>query len=130
MTNIPCTMIVLTANVADMNRVFDAQGRGTNTFGRALVAAGTTEPVVARLAHDASGTPALEAEWRAMASDRDLPAILGTWGVDGVISSSDAQAAMAGVTIYSVGGIQETTMEWITGILSGRGYEYEPEPEV
>ena len=127
MTNIPCTMIVLTTNVTDMNRVFDAQGRGTNTFGRALVAAGTTSPVVARLAHDASGTPALEAEWRAMASDRDLPAILGTWGVDGVISEADAKSAMAGFTVYSVGGIQETTMEWITGILSGRGYEFEPE---
>ena len=127
MTSIPCTLIVLAANVENMNRVFDAQGRGNNTFGRALVAAGTTGPVVARLAHDASGTPALEAEWRAMASDRDLPAILGTWGVDGVISEADAKSAMAGFTVYSVGEIQETTMEWITGILSGRGYEFEPE---
>jgi len=127
MTNIPCTMIVLAANVDDMNRVFDAQGRTLNTFGRALVAAGTTGPVVARLAHDGSGTPALEAEWRAMSTDRDLPAILGTWGVDGVISSADAQAAMAGFTVYSVGGIQETTMEWVNGILSGRGYAFEPE---
>ena len=127
MTNIPCTMIVLTANVADMNRVFDAQGRGTNTFGRALVAAGTTEPVVARLAHDASGTPALEAEWRAMANSQDLPDITGSWGANGVISSGDAEGAMLGFTVYSAANLQETTLEWINGILSGRGYEFEPQ---
>ena len=132
MTNIPCVLIAMAANAADMSRVIDAQGRGPNTFtgARKLVAPGTSGPVLAYLTHDASATDVLETAWRAMSTDRDLPAIAGTWGEDGVISAADAQAAMEGLTVYSAGGLTETTQEWIAGILSGRGYEYEPEPEV
>jgi hypothetical protein len=122
-------MIVTEAHAVGMSAVLDAQGRGPNTFtgGRQLVAAGTTAPVVARLTHDGNGTTELETEWRAMSNDKDLPKIEGSWGENGVISSLDAENAMGGLTVYSVGGIKETTSEWISGILSGRGLAFKPQ---
>jgi hypothetical protein len=112
-----------------MSDVFEAQGRGPNTFtsGRPLVVAGTTSPVVARLAQDMSATAALETAWRAMAADNDLPAIAGVWGVGGVISAANAQAAMAGLSVHSVAGVVPN--DWTDSVLAGHNLAFEPEPE-
>lgn len=130
MSNVPCILIVTETHAADMSAVLEAQGRGPNTFtqGRRLVAVGTTSPVVARLAQDMSATDALDAAWRAMAADNDLPAITGTWGEDGVISAADAQAAMAGLSVHSVAGV--IPADWTASVLAGHGYDFEPDPEI
>ena len=128
MSNTPCILIVTTTHVTGMNSVVEAQGRGPGTFSRNLVAAGTTNPVVAHFSQDMSATDTLEAAWRAMASDRDLPAIAGVWGEDGVISAADAQAAMSGLTVHSVAGTVPS--DWAESILAGHGYAFEPGPEI
>ena len=129
MSNVPCILIVTATHAVDMSAVFAAQGRGPSTFtqGRRLVAVGTTSPVVARLAQDMSATTALEAAWRAMAADNDLPAISGVWGENGVISAADAQAAMAGLSVHSVAGVIPS--DWTASVLAGHNYAFEPDPE-
>ena len=128
MTNVPCILIVLTANVTGMNRVIEAQGRGPGSFSRRLVAVNTAGPVIAHFAQDMSATDALETSWRAMASDRDLPAISGVWGEDGIISAADAQTAMTGLTVHSIAG--DVPLGWTASTLAGHGYAFEPEGEV
>jgi hypothetical protein len=128
MTNVPCILIVLTANVTGMNRVIEAQGRGPGTFSRRLVAVDTAGPVIAHFAQDMSATDALETSWRAMASDRDLPAISGVWGEDGIISAADAQTAMMGLTVHSIAG--DVPLGWTASMLAGHGYSFEPEGEI
>lgn len=130
MTSTPCILIVTETHASAMDAVLAAQGRGTGTFmgGRRLVAAGTTGPVVARLAQDMTATADLESAWRAMASDRDLPAIAGTWGENGVISAAAAQAAMAGLSVHSVAGVVPD--DWTASVLAAHDYEFEPEPAI
>jgi hypothetical protein len=130
MSNIPCILIVTATHAADMSAVLEAQGRGPNTFtqGRRLVDVGSTSPVVARLTQDMSATATLEAAWRAMADDNDLPAITGVWGENGVISAADAQAAMAGLSVHSVAGVIPS--DWTASVLAGHNYAFEPEPEI
>ncbi|WP_243612922.1 hypothetical protein [Shimia aestuarii] len=131
MATVPCILIATAAQAADLSAVLEAQGRGPGTFtsGRRLVAEGTTGPVVAYLAQDMSATAELEAAWRAFADSADLPDIgNNVWGENGVISSGDAQAASAGLTVHSVAGTVPSN--WTASVLAGHGYEFEPEPEL
>lgn len=130
MTTVPSILVVTEATYQDVERVIEAQGRGPGTFtyGRKLVAVGTTTPVVARMCQDMSATAELEASWRAYAANADLPQITGTWGVGGVINAAAAQAASVGLTVHSVAG--EVPTGWAASVIAGHGYAFEPDPEI
>lgn len=131
MASVPCILIATAAHAADLSAVLEAQGRGPNTFtnGRRLVASGTSGPVVAYMAQDMSATDALEAAWRAFADTADLPDIgNNVWGENGVISSGDAQAASAGLTVHSVAGA--VPADWSSSVIASHGFDFEPEPEI
>lgn len=129
MTIVPSILVVLEADYQAVERVLEAQGRGAGTFtyGRHLVATGTTTPVVARMCQDMSATAELEAAWRAYAATGDLPDITGTWGVGGVISAADAQDAHVSLSVHSVAGLVPDG--WAASVIAGHGYAFEPEGE-
>jgi hypothetical protein len=129
-TKVPCILIATEQHHVALDRVLDAQGRGSGSFayGRRLVAAGTSGPVIARLCQDMSATDDLEGAWRAYAAASDLPEIGGVWGEDETISAAEAQAAAAGLTVHSVAG--NVPAVWASSVLAAHGYAFEPEPEV
>ena len=131
MSNVPSILIATAAHAANLSKVLEAQGRGVDTFhqGRRLVAAGTTAPVIAYFQQDMSATAELEAAWKAFAASGDLPDIgANVWGVNGVISAADAQAARVGLTVHSVAGAVPT--DWTASVLASHGYAFEPGPEI
>jgi hypothetical protein len=129
MSNKPTIMIVTQEHAAGMSAVLDAQGRGPDNFtnGRAVVSAGTTSPVIARLIQDGSADDVVASGWAAMQSDSTLPTIIGTWGANGVISSADAQIAMGGILV--VESVDNIPSDWAASVLAGHNYAFEPDPE-
>lgn len=132
MSRVPCIVIATAEHAENLSLVWEAQGRGVNSFleGRQLVAAGTSGPVLAYFQQDMSATSDLEAAWRAFADSGDLPDIgSNVWGENGIISAMDAQsAAAAGLTVHSVAGIVPS--DWAASVLAGHGYAFAPEVEI
>lgn len=132
--NLPSICICTAAAKANVNRVWEAMGRGPGTFSRKLCAVGPGATWETKATHylmsDASTDDGDIAEWQAM-SNGDLPAIAGVWGADGVIGAADAQAAVSGANlqVYSASGDVLPT-EHAEGVLSGRGLMFVPDPEI
>lgn len=129
------TIIICTAAVrANANLVLDAQGRGPDSMSRTLAAAsGITSASTPThyLMQDMSATDYLVEQWQALANNADLPAIApNQWGVDGVISDSDAIEAFGGgnLHIYTAAGAMTDPERdaWRDGILAGRGLAFIP----
>jgi len=138
MAETPTIIITTDAAKVDVNRVFDATGRGPATCSVPLVAAddetATYEtPATHWFGQDMSATDDLAITWLAM-TQGDLPLISGTWGEDGVISAQDAQAACmnGNLWIFSAGGIQ-TTQErdnWRDSVIAGMGLKRRPDEPI
>lgn len=134
MANLPAICVCTAAARDNVNLVWEAMGRGPGTFSRRLTndPNPTTESTVTHyLMSDTSASDADVAEWQAMASG-DLPDIgMNQWGVDGIISSADAQAAISGANlqVYSASG-DVIPVEHAAGILQSRGLAFVPDPEI
>lgn len=130
---LPAICICTAAAQTNVNKVWEAMGRGPGTFSRRL----TDDPnptisstVTHYLMSDTSASEADVAEWQAMASG-DLPDIgMNQWGQEGIISSVDAQAAINGANlqVYSASGDVIPT-DHAAGILASRGLSFVPDPE-
>lgn len=138
MSAVPAILICAHAVKADCNLVWDATGRGPNTFSVPLVAADDTEADHTTtpthwLAQDMSATADLAVIWLAV-TDGDLPQINVVWGVDGVISAEDAMAACGGgnLQVYSAGGLVDgnAAVEWRNAILDGRNLKLRPDEPI
>jgi hypothetical protein len=137
MSAVPAILICTDAVKTDANLVWNATGRGPNTFSVPLVAddenATYETPATHWLAQDMSATAALAVTWLGM-TNGDLPQISGVWGVDGVISAQDAMAACMGgnLQVYSAGGLIEgnAAIEWRNAILAGRGLIIRPDEPI
>lgn len=138
MSAVPAILICTDAVKTDCNLVWNATGRGPNTFSVPLVAAddetATYETAPTHwLAQDMSATAELAVTWLAMC-DGDLPQITGVWGEEGVISAQDAMAACGGgnLQVYSAGGLIEgnAAIEWRNAILAGRNLKLRPDEPI
>ncbi|MGE0211815.1 MAG: hypothetical protein AB7S41_08990 [Parvibaculaceae bacterium] len=128
--NLPSLVIITAAKRVDANRVWDAMGRGPNTFIRRLTddPSPTSESEVTHYCmFDTSALDSDVADWQAM-TNGDLPPIAGTWGADGVIDAADAQAAVAGsqMQVYSAAG-DVTPLEYVESVIAGRGLSFVPD---
>lgn len=134
MSNLPVIAVCTAAARENVNLVWEAMSRGPGTFSRKLTSEASpipTSPATHYLMSDASATESDVAEWQAMASG-DLPDIgTNSWGVDGIISSADAQAAIsaANLQVYSASGDVIPT-EHAAGILASHGLQFVPDPEL
>lgn len=137
MSNLPFVGICTAAAKTNVDLVWAAMGRGDGTFGRKVCAidpeATWEEPATHYLSSDTSATDSDIARWQALCSG-DLPEIEGQWGVNGVISSLDAQNACTGgnLLVASLAGAQ-TSQQWldfIQGVLSGQGLQYVPDEPI
>jgi len=130
--SLPSICIVTAAKRVSANRVWEAMGRGENTFARKLCAAdenATDEtPATHYLMADSSSSESDVHAWQAMA-DGALPAISGFWGEDGIINAASAQDAVsaANLQVYSASGSVVPT-EHAAGILASRGLMLVPDP--
>lgn len=130
MANLPAICICTAAAQSNVNLVWEAMGRGPGTFSRKLTddpnpTSGST--VTHHLMSDASASDADVAEWQAMASG-NLPDIGSKqWGIEGIISSVDAQEAISGANlqVYSASG-DVIPVEHAAGILASRGLAFVP----
>lgn len=138
MAETPTIIITTDAAKVDVNRVFDATGRGPATCSVPLVAAddetATYEtPATHWFGQDMSATDDLAITWLAM-TEGDLPQINGVWGEDGVISAQDAMAACGSgnLQVYSAGGLVEgnAAIEWRNAILAGRNLKLRPDEPI
>lgn len=137
MANLPFVGLVTAAAKTNVDLVWEAMGRGPGTFGRKVCAidpsATHLTPATHYLSSDTSSTDSDIAKWQALCSG-DLPEISGQWGVEGVISSLDAQNACMGgnLIVASMAGGQTTQdgLDFIAGFLLGRGLQYVPDMEV
>lgn len=99
--NLPAICIVTAAKRDHANLVWDAMGRGPETFYRALCAfdedATPESPITHYLASATEATDADVIEWQCM-TQGNLPALAPgkVWGEDGVISAADALEATDG----------------------------------
>lgn len=134
MSNLPCIMIGKAADKDDINLVLEAQGRGPGNLSRKMCSidplATWETPATHYMMQDMSATDTLVASWQA-ACNGDLPAIDGQWGVDGVISSLDAQEACSGgnMQVYSAAGLVtgEDATAWRDGTFLGIGLQFVPD---
>ncbi len=135
---LPTICIVPAADRDNLNLVWEAMGRGPGTFSRGLCAidAGATyeEPATHYLMQDMGPTDAEVAEWQALTAG-DLPDIgVNVWGVSGIISAADAQAAGAGLLVFSAAGIgsgsSQQTTDWRNGTLLGIGLQFVPDEPI
>lgn len=136
MSNLPSIICVEAGWESGVNAVFAAMGKGEGTVSRACVAAdndtATWEtPATHYIAQDMSAQSDEVAEWQAMCSGGDLPDISpNLWGVNGVISSQDAQAALSHMTVASEAGLDtpQAVENFLAGILLGKGLKFRPDP--
>lgn len=132
--SLPAICICTAAARDNVNLVWEAMNRGPGTFSRKLTDEADptpASPATHYLMSDASASEADVAEWQAMASG-DLPDIgTNSWGIEGIVSSADAQAAISGANlqVYSASGDVVPT-EHAAGILASRGLKFVPDPEI
>ena len=136
--NAPSIVICTAAVRDDINLIWEAMGRGPNNISRKLCAidpeATWETPATHYMMQDMTATDADEANWKAMAENNDLPPIEGVWGENGVISASNAQAAISGgnMQVYSAAGLVTPQIrdDWRDGVLLGAGLQFVPEEPV
>lgn len=133
----PTICIISDAKRADINRVWEAMGRGPGTFSVPLGPIGSvwSTPPTHWLMSDMGTTPEDAAVWGQMAAAQDLPPLPEgvIWGEEGVIHSATAQAAMVDLRVHTVYGLADDDdgveqREWLAGILSGAGLIKIPDP--
>lgn len=130
MTTQPCVGIVKAADRANANLVWDAWGKGPDTFSRRLTTdspATTSSPVTHYLFADSS-TSVEDVQVIQGFANGDLPPISGAWGHDGVIISDDALAAIDGDSFqcYSASG-NVAPLDHCNAILASRGLSWVPD---
>jgi hypothetical protein len=131
---LPVICIVTAAAKAGADAVWEAWGRGPNTFVRGLCAidpdATWETPPTHYLMADSSTEESEVAIMQAMANG-DLPPISGVWGVAGVVSAAVALASItaANLQVYSASG-DVVPVDHMNGILAGRGLQTVPYPPI
>lgn len=101
----PTIMIITEAHKHTMSAVLEAMGRGAGTFTRrALASVSDPLTITHRATRDMGAEEVFAAQARAMAENRDLPPITGTWGENGVPTAAEAQEAMAHFTVVCASG--------------------------
>lgn len=127
----PSILLAAEAVHIGMDLVLSAMSRGSKTFawGVQIVEAGTSSPVLYRLALDMGADAGYATALRAMAESQTLPVISGDWGVDGKISAVDAQTAMLGFRAFTAAGNEIDGLEWVNTVLTGMGLAFRPEDE-
>lgn len=132
MANIPCICLATAAAAPDLDKVWEAMGRGPGNFTQAaqlVTPSEDPEAITHYLMQDMNATESDEALWRAFAASADLPPIQGIWGEDGIISAADAQAASAGLTVYSMAGTGNANA-WREGIIEANGLASPPPMDI
>lgn len=137
--NLPTICIVTAAARVDLNRVWDAMGRGPATFSIALCEIdpeATWETPATHYGMQDMGAQKSDVDsWLAMASDNDLPSLPAgvVWGENGVISAQDAQAAISpgNLLVFPAGGLanDQERNAWRDGVYLGLDLQlvpYEP----
>ncbi|MCW1934519.1 hypothetical protein [Pararhodobacter zhoushanensis] len=133
MAQVPCIIIVPEAQADKLSIVFQAMGRGPNSFtqGRKVCAkdpSATFEtPPTHRLMQDMSATSELEAMWRLMAAGDAMPQV--NWGDTPGITEGSAIAAAQSMSVFSVAGPMQTAWN-AEAILAGQGLQFVPDPEI
>ncbi|MEQ3625998.1 MAG: hypothetical protein ABNH26_08825 [Celeribacter sp.] len=133
MSTMPCIVICPQDKADHLSKVFEAMGRGPNSFvtGRKVCAkdpaATQSTPPTHRLIQDMSATAELEDMWRKMAAGEAMPQII--WSETGLVTESEAVASALSMTVFSVAGAEATN--WgPEGILDQLGLQYVPEVEI
>lgn len=129
MTTQPCVGIVKADDKTNANLVWNAWGKGPETFSRALTTDNPAIPsstVTHYLFADSSSSVEDVAIIQGFANG-DLPPISGAWGVGGVIAASDALAAIDGDSLqcYTASG-NVTPLDHCNAILASRGLNWVP----
>ena len=133
MGTVPSIVICPQSQADKLSIVFDAMGRGPNSFtqGRALCAidpdATPNTPATHRFIQDMSATVELEDLWRKMAAGEAMPQV--NWGETAGITESSAIAAAASMTVISIAGQGAGSMN-IDSILAGLGLQFVPSIEI
>jgi len=131
MTTQPCVGIVKAADKDNANLVWNAWGKGPNTFSRRLTtdAVPTMSSTVTHYLFADSSSSVEDVQVIQGFANGDLPPIMDTWGVDGVISAADALAAIDGDSLqcYSASG-SVTPLDHCNAILDSRGLKWVPDP--
>lgn len=133
MANVPSIVICPEAQAEKLSIVFEAMGRGPDTFtqGRKVCvkSAGATSatPPTHRLIQDMSANVAIEDMWRKMAAGEAMPQVV--WADVPNITEATAVAAAASMTVYSVAGAMSDDLDAAT-ILDGLGLQYVPEVSI
>lgn len=131
----PCIAVCAASARTNINLIWEAMGRGPNNISRPLCAidplATYQTPPTHYMMQDMSATDTDTAVWQVMAEDGTLPAIEGDWGVGGIISEVDAEAALASgnLQIYIASGIPTPELRdaWRNGVLLGAGLQFLPD---
>lgn len=135
MTTQPCVGVVKAADKDNANLVWEAWGKGPDTFSRKLTTdnpATTSSPVTHYLFADSS-TSVEDVQIIQGFANGDLPPISNgkEWGADGVISASEAMQAIDGDSLqcYSASG-DVAPLDHCNGILASRGLKWVPDEEL
>lgn len=131
----PCIVICTAAVRDDVRLIWEAMGEGPSAFNRGLCAidplATDQTPATHYIIQDMGAQQEDVTIWAAMAENNDLPPISGTWGEDDIISSQDAQAAIANGNLfvfpaYGLASDQDRD-NWRDGVLAGMGLQFVPD---
>lgn len=126
----PIVCIVKAADKTSANLVWDAWGKGPDTFSRRLTddPAPTTSSTVTHYLMADSSTSVEDVQIIQSFASGQLPPIAGLWGQDGVIEAADAQQAIDGDSLqcYSASGNVEP-VDHVAAILASRGLSYVPD---
>lgn len=136
----PTIVIVTAAAQVPLNRIWEAMGRGPDTFSVRLCAdvpeATYESPVTHYLMCDMSAMQNDLVVWAAMAENNDLPPLPNgvIWGENGVISALDAQAAINGgnMFVFPAYGLQtqQDKDNWLAGALAALSLRILPDEPV
>lgn len=133
----PSIVIVTAAAQPAINAIWEAMGKGPDTFSVRLCAkdenATWESPVTGYLMLDMGAQQSDVDVWSAMAQSNDLPPLPAgvVWGENGVISASEAQAALGNESMVVFPAYGITTVEgrtaWIESSLNSRGVQILPD---
>lgn len=132
----PSIVIVTAAAQPAINAIWEAMGNGPDTFSVKLCDkdpnATWQSPVTAYLMLDMGAQQSDVDVWSAMAQSNDLPPLPAgvVWGENGIISASDAQAALGNesMVVFPAYGIatEEGRTAWIAASLDSRNVQILP----
>ena len=132
MARIPCVVVCPEAQAEKLSIVFDAMGRGPDSFtqGRKVCSidpdATPSTPPTHRAIQDMTATVELEDMWRKMAAGDAMPQVV--WADVPNITESTAIAAAQSMTVYSVAGAEADSIT-LAGVLETMGLQLVPEAE-